>query len=513
VVTPARSLTDRLVELAAAQPRATAVHDESGSATYRELVEAAARVASGLAGRGLPRGARVALAMQPSAVYVAATLGVLLAGGVPVPVNTRLTVTEATTYLNPLGPVLVLTDQAYAGFARELGPEVVLASGAGAPAPLLDRLTGLLGDDALHVDVSPDEPAIVFPTGGTTGLPKGAWYSHRGLGDFCRSVVQAHERTPEDVEIYFSPFFHVSLCTGLFTTLHAGGTTDILRSFDAEAALAAVARGGNRLMGSPTMFVALRTSPSFAATDRSGVRSVAFGSTDATGPFVEALRRDYPNARLRYGYGATEYGPVTSMPHEVLVAGTRSGVGRPNDGVALRVLDEQGEDVAAGQVGELAVRCSWEAEGYWGRPAETASTFTDAGVRLGDLGRIDAEGWVHIAGRSKEMIITGGENVFPVEVEGAFAHHGDVQEVCVYGVTDEYWGERVEAAVVPVAGRALDLEALLSHARARLAGYKVPKRVLVVDALPLTPNNKPDRRALRAAAEARVDSMSWREAR
>jgi fatty-acyl-CoA synthase len=302
-------------------------------------------------------------------------------------------------------------------------------------------------------------------------------------------VAANQDRSPRDVEIYFSPFFHVSLATGLLTGLSAGGSVDVLRCFDAEAALAAIRRGGTRLMGSPTMFVALRQSPSFARTDRSGVTHVAFGATDATKPFVDALLGDFPNARLYYGYGATEYGPVTALPHEEM--GSRTGVGRAVAGVELQVV--------GGEPGELAVRCPWQAEGYWGRPEETAATFTDQGIMLGDVASIDADGWVVLSGRSKEMVITGGENVFPIEVENVLALHPAVSEVCVFGVPDDYWGERVEAAVVVRPGTTLDADDLVAFARTRLAGYKVPKGVHELPALPLTPNNKPDRRALRSA--------------
>ena len=477
-----------LADLVAAHagPR-PALRDDCGTASYAELVDVAGRLAGGLVDLGVQPGDRVALAMEPSAAYVTAVLAVLRAGGVVVPLNTRLTVPETMTYLEPLHPRLLLVDRTYEDWVSV--PSVVALHVAEA-GDLNHRLRDLLGTDP-QVDISPESPAIVFPTGGTTGLPKGAWYSHRGLGAFCSAVAAGQDRSPRDVEIYFSPFFHVSLSTGLLTGLSAGGSVDVQRSFDAAAALEAIARGGNRLMGSPTMFVALRQAPAFASTDRSGVTHVAFGATDATKPFVDALLQDFPRARLLYGYGATEYGPVTAMPHEDM--GTRTGVGRAVAGVELQVV--------GGDTGELAVRCPWQAEGYWGRPEETAATFTPQGVMLGDIGRIDDDGWVVLMGRSKELVITGGENVFPIEVENALALHPAVGEVCVYGVPDDYWGERVEAAVVVRPGATLDTDDLLAFARTRLAGYKVPKVVRELAALPLTPNNKPDRRALRSKVE------------
>ena len=472
--------------LAAHSADRLALRDECGSATYGELLDAAGRVAGGLSDRGVRPGDRIALAMDPSVAYVATLLGVLEAGAVAVPLNTRLTPSETATYLEPLAPSLVLADPTHEDWSPV--PSLVVRHVA-ERGDLASRLGDLLGSEPADVHLEPGSPAIVFPTGGTTGLPKGAWYSHSGLARFCTAVAANQDRSPDDVEIYFSPFFHVSLCTGLLTCLAAGGTVDVLRAFDAETALAAIRRGGTRLMGSPTMFVALRQAATFAATDRSGVTQVAFGATDATKPFIDSLLQDFPRARLYYGYGATEYGPVTALPHEEM--GARNGVGRAVPGVELTVVGTQ--------PGELAVRCPWQAEGYWGRPEETAATFTAEGVLLGDIASIDADGWVVLKGRSKEMVITGGENVFPIEVENVLALHPAVSEVCVFGVPDDYWGERVEAAVVVRPGTTLDTEDVVAFARTRLAGYKVPKAVHLLPALPLTPNNKPDRRALQAA--------------
>lgn len=469
-----------------------ALRDDCGSVTFAELVAVAGRVAGGLADRGLQPGDRVALAMEPSAAYVTALLGVLSAGAVAVPLNTRLTPPETATYLEPIAPRLLLADPAHEGW---LPVPTVVARHVDECGDLASRLRDLLGAGFAQVNLEPDSPAIIFPTGGTTGLPKGAWYSHAGLARFCTHVAANQDRSPGDIEVYFSPFFHVSLCAGVLTCLAAGGAVDVLRTFDPEDALAAIRRGGTRLMGSPTMFVALRQAPSFGSTDRSGVTHVGFGATDATKPFIDSLLHDFPKARLYYGYGATEYGPVTAMPHEAMVQGGRNGVGRAVAGVELRVVGEQ--------PGELAVRCAWQAEGYWGRPEETAATFTADGVMLGDIASIDADGWVVLKGRSKEMVITGGENVFPIEVENVLALHPAVNEVCVFGVPDDYWGERVEAAVVVRPGATLDTDDMVAFARTRLAGYKVPKAVHELAALPLTPNNKPDRRALRAAAESR----------
>ncbi|MFN2538608.1 MAG: class I adenylate-forming enzyme family protein, partial [Mycobacteriales bacterium] len=353
-------LSDRIARHARERGRELALRDDGGDTSFAELWSVATRVASGLAARGVEPGDRVALALEPSAPYVALVLGLMLAGAVPAPMNTRLAEQEARAYLEPLAPVLLVTDAAHQSWSQALAPSLLVAA---APGPLEQRLRELVGDQPLAA-LQRDAPAIVFPTGGTTGLPKGAWYTHARLAAFCASVAVAQQRSSGDVEVYFSPFFHVSLCTGLLTSLHAGGAVHVLPRFDTAATLDAVRRGGSRLMGSPTMFVALRADEGFTATDRSGVRQVAFGATDATKPFVDALLTDYPQARLFYGYRATEFGPVTAMPHEVMLEGSRTGVGRALPGVDLRVVGTEGTALAPGEVGELAVSCPWQANGY-----------------------------------------------------------------------------------------------------------------------------------------------------
>jgi fatty-acyl-CoA synthase len=507
---PPLFLIDRIGWHARSRPEGIALVDDVTAVDYRQLWSAVEGVAAELHARGLRTGDRVATAMRPSSAHVAVVLGAMLAGLVPVPVNTRLTAHEASAFLDVLEPAVVVTDTRHAAWAAELGHPVQTVPRSEDDAPLTERLSGILQPDGTPPPrgFGPDAPAIVFPTGGTTGLPKGAVYTHERLWLFATSAggarpsVSVWDPPGANQELYFSPFFHVSLCTGLLTTLFIGGTVRVMAAFDAAVALRHIAAGATHLMGSPTMFVALRTHPDFAATDRTGVGLVAFGSTHATPEFVAQLRSDFPAARLRYGYGATEYGPVTAMTDADMDAGRLDGVGRPYPDTTIRILDPDGIEVPRGEVGQIAVQCAWHATGYWGRPEESAATFTPAGVLLGDLGRMADDGWVTMAGRLKEMIITGGENVFPAEVEDALSSHPAVSEVCVYGATDDYWGERVEAAVVTAQGATVDLAQLKAHASATLASYKLPKVLHVVDALPLTPNNKPDRRALRAAAEA-----------
>jgi fatty-acyl-CoA synthase len=346
----------------------------------------------------------------------------------------------------------------------------------------------------------------VFPTGGTTGTPKGAYYDQRRMWVWLNSVIQADGNERGDVELFFSPFFHVTLGVGLLARLLGAGTVRIQPQFDPGAALAAIGEGATRLVGAPTMYAAMRAHPDFAATPRDHVRVVTFGSSPATEAFVRQMAEDYPAAKVRTAFGATEIGPVTGFEHEDLLAGRYAGVGRPLPGVRIHVAGPDGERLGPGEVGELVVVSPWQTLGYYNAPEETAATFRPDGVHLGDLGYFDEDGWLHIAGRSKEMIVTGGENVFPAEVDTVLAEHPGVLQALTYGVPDDFWGEAVEAAIVPAPGAAgVTVDELRDFGRARLAGYKLPRSLRIVDALPLTPNNKPDRGAARQAAIAERD--------
>ncbi|MDA3624006.1 class I adenylate-forming enzyme family protein [Saccharopolyspora sp. WRP15-2] len=479
-----------------------ALVDECGELTFAELVAAMDAVATGLRNAGARPGDRVVTAMQPSIPHTIAILGTLAGGMVAAPLNIRLTAPEARTYLAALDPTLVLADQTYAPLAHETGYQVVELPAADRELPVAQRLEPLHAPTGDRFRPAEDDLAVIFATGGTTGTPKGAVHTHRSLWLWLNTCAHGNPRTPADVELFFSPFFHITLGTNLLAPLMAGGEVWIQRRFDATAALAAIDRGASRLMGAPTMFAALRARPEFAGTRRSNVTAIRFGSAPSTDDFVQGLLRDFPNARIRAGFGATEFGSVMGFDHEDLLAGRFSGVGRPLPGATVRILGEDGREVPTGAVGDLVVSCPWQTRGYYGLAEDTAATFRPDGVHIGDLASRTEDGWVFIAGRRKEMIISGGENVYPREVEEVVLRHPHVADAIVYGMPDEHWGERVEVGVVAAPDARIDLEELRAHCRSALAGYKIPKTLRLLTAIPLTPNNKPDRRRVRAEALA-----------
>jgi acyl-CoA synthetase (AMP-forming)/AMP-acid ligase II len=232
-----------------------------------------------------------------------------------------------------------------------------------------------------------------------------------------------------------------------------------------------------------------------------GIKRVVYGGSAVTSVFVDRLARSFPNAELTTSYGATEFaGAVTRVTGTDARAGRLQGAGRPISGASIEIRGPDGQPLPTGEVGEIAVRSPWQTLGYWHQPAETADTYGDDGfIQVGDLGRFDDDGWLHVVGRLKEMIITGGENVFPSEVERELSAVPGVAEAVVFGVPDPHWGERVEAVVRPSAEGALDPDVVRTSLRDVLAGYKIPKRVHLVNEIPLTGANKVDRAALTRA--------------
>ena len=472
-------------------PDRLALRDEHGDVSYGALWSAAERLAGGLRAKGVRPGDRVVTALPPGAAQLAVMFGAMVAGAVAAPLNVKLTRPEVRRYLDPVAPRLVVASAAHAELVDD---PLVLADPVAGP---FDALGPLLGEPGPRLsDVDPAAPAILFGTGGTTGLPKAGCWTHRSLWLYAAACVGAMEVRRTDVELFFSPFFHIALVTGPFGTLFAGGACHFQPGFDEAEVLRAVTGGTvTRFFGAPTALARLIDHPDCTPESTRAVRRILFGSTRSEPDLPGRLRAAFPSAELITGYGATEFGAVARLRSWELVDGVDQGVGAPVPGVDIRVVDPLGVESAAGEVGEIVVHAPWQITGYWGQP------LLDGGVRSGDLGFVDGDGYLHLRGRSKDLVITGGENVFPAEVEDALAQHPDIAEAAVFGRPDPDWGERVEAALVPRAGVALDNDEVRAFCRERLAGYKVPKVFHVLDRLPLTATMKVDRRRLRELAD------------
>jgi acyl-CoA synthetase (AMP-forming)/AMP-acid ligase II len=440
------------------------------SLTYGELWERSARVAGGLRTAGVKRGERVAIRLGNGIDWVLAFFGAQLLGAVAVPVNTRF------------------TEEEVAYVVRDSGASYTFAPGA----PLPD------GAPVAGEELGPRDLAAIFYTSGTTGFPKGAMTSH---GNFLtnsenafRCLFTDRAEGPSTSTLVSVPLFHVTGCNSqLITALDLGGRTEILSGpLDFDGFFQAVGEHGvNQLVSVPAIFHAVVHHPRFPELDVSRVRWVSYGGAPIAESLVHRLKDAFPQARVGNGFGLTETSSLTSfLPHEEAEEHADSvGFAMPVVDLALAAV-EGGRD-SNRYAGELLVRGPNVVQGYWNKPQATAETFTDGWLHTGDIARVDPDGLLYIVDRSKDMINRGGENVYSIEVENALAGAPGVGEAAVVAVADEMMGEKVGAVIVPLAGRELDIDAVLAHTRAHLADFKVPQYVAVRDEpLPRNPGGK-----------------------
>jgi acyl-CoA synthetase (AMP-forming)/AMP-acid ligase II len=456
----------------------TAVVELDGPAvTYAELAERAGRVAGGLRGAGVRPGDRVALRLGNGLDWVLAFWGTHLAGGVVVPLNTRLAEVEAE---------YILGDCAAAYVVRP-----------GEPLPEGDPVEPF---DAAHTDV-----AALFYTSGTTGRPKGAMVTHENFLSAVESVIRCRgldrDSADRQATLISVPLFHVTgCCSQLMTQVGVGGESVIMPRFTPADFLRAIAAHRITLVTSvPTIYELVLRHPSFPGTDVSTVRTLSYGGAPMAPELVHRLLEAFPNARLGNGFGLSETSALaTFLPHEY-ARDHADSVGFPTPVNELR-LDRP--DPVTG-VGELLIRGPNVVAGYWGDPVRTAETFVDGWLHTGDMATI-RDGLVRIVDRAKDMINRGGENVYSVEVENALAAHPDVVEVAVVGVPDPVMGEKVGAVVLPRPGVLPGelVPSLIDFARTQLADFKVPQFVRVLDApLPRNAGGKVLKRPLREAGD------------
>ena len=460
-----------------------------------ELDQASARLAGQLAGAGVGVGDRVAFQVRKSPAVVVLHLALLRCGAIQVPVNPDYAATEVRGLLDDADPVLVVRDPAC---PKVPGPwRTVTLDQAGAGS-----LFDLPPSDGALPEVGASDGAAILFTSGTTGRPKGALLTHANLAFNARTLVEAWGFGPDDHLVHALPLFHTH---GLFVALHcalvSGASMTLLPAFDVEQVVDALVgqRSGTVLMGVPTYYSRLLESSRFDAEHLRHVRLLVSGSAPMTPALHEAVRLRTGHAVLER-YGMTETSMIASNPLE----GTRKpgSVGPPLPGVGVRVVPAEpppGEQDSG--VGEVEVMGPNVFGGYWRRPELAQEVFTSDGwFRTGDLGRIDDDGYLHLVGRSKDLVISGGLNVYPADVEAVLDAIPGVRESAVVGVPDADLGERVVAvvAVATPSGRSgPDADQIRAVCRARLAGYQTPKQVVLVEALPRNAMGKVAKNVLR----------------
>jgi fatty-acyl-CoA synthase len=463
------------------------VFGEGERQTYGELDDRAGRWAAVFTERGIGRGDRVAFLGENQPAFVEVLFGAARVGVVFVPVNTRLAAPEVAHILADSGARLLVHDERAAAVATEaagdlsrilVGAEADAALAAVEPAP-----------EAPGVGL--DDPAAILYTSGTTGRPKGAVLTHGNLTWNSLNTLVDADIVSTDVALVISPLFHAaSLGMGLLPVLLKGGTVVLERAFDAGRALRIIDEHRvTMLSGVPTTYQFMAEHPDWASTDLSTLAKLTCGGSPVPTRVLEAF--EARGLSFSQGYGMTETSPGATYLPATRTRAKMGSAGQPHFFTEVRVVDENGQSLEPGEIGEIQVRGPNVTPGYHGNPAATAEAFTaDGWFRTGDLGSFDDDGYLFVADRLKDMIISGGENIYPAEVEDLILGLDEVTGAAVIGIPDERWGETPWAVVTLRPGAELTTERLAEHLNGRIARYKIPKNVVVVDELPRTASGK-----------------------
>jgi long-chain acyl-CoA synthetase len=473
--------------------------------TYGELDRDSDRFAGYLRGAGVKRGDRVALMLPNRFEFAVAYYGALRLGAVIVPLNVLLKRGEIAFFLRDSGAAFLVAWSHCAAEARagaaEAELESVLVLGDGDDAEALPQV--LLGQESGDIleQVEPNQTAVLMYTSGTTGSPKGAQLTHFGLMMTARVCGEMLDVRPDDRVLGTLPFFHVfgQSCI-LNTAIGRGARVVMMDRFSASESLDLVQEEGvTHLLGVPTMYVEWANDPSLELRDLSALRLAASGGASLPVEVLRSFERGF-GCRLLEGYGLSECSGVASFNH--LDRPSKPGsIGTQLWGTEMRVIDGDGRPLSVGEVGEIAIRGYNLMSGYHGRPEEaSAPGDADGWFRTGDLAEVDQDGFFFIVGRSKELIIRGGYNVYPREIEEVLYRHPAVLDAAVVGVPDAVLGEEVVAVVVAKPEMAADGEELKLHVRDQVAAYKYPRRVVFADALPKGATGKILKREIDVAA-------------
>jgi long-chain acyl-CoA synthetase len=500
-------VADVLREHAASRGDHVALRSGDDALTYSELDERSSRLANGLLELGVGEGLRIAYLGRSAPQVVELLFAAAKVGAVLVPLNWRLSPSELDAVLEDSRAPLLVVAPPY----LELAGELAAARGLRVVS-VGDEYERLL---AAHDATDPggrgasSDVIVQMYTSGTTGVAKGVLTTHRNLA--AAAETSPYWRFDADsVSLTPLPMFHIGGIGWAFLGLWNGATTILVSEFDAAAVLETFER--RRVTNAvlvPTMLQLMTTVPGAALRDYSALRSIAYGASPITTPVLEAALRTF-GCEFFGVYGLTEStgGVVHLEPQDHDPDGPRAhllrSAGKPLPWVDVRVVDpDTSRDVHPYEIGEVWLRAPNVMAGYFNREEETAAVLVDGWLRTGDGGYVDEEGYLFLTDRMKDMIVSGGENVYPIEVEQALAQHPSVDDVAVIGVPDERWGETVMALVILRDGAAPSAEELVAFARERLAGYKLPRIVTFVDQLPRTPTGKVLKRELRARFAAR----------
>ncbi|KUH87945.1 MULTISPECIES: long-chain-fatty-acid--CoA ligase [unclassified Mycobacterium] len=484
----------------AERPDAVALVAGDRTLTFADLDERSNRAAQAFRAAGVGFGDRVAFIEKNGIEFFEVVCALSKLGAIVVPVNWRLAPAEMAHIIDDADARVVVVGTEFFGHVEAIENRLAAAVVAVGEHPRWPRFDAWLAEHPTEdpcVTTQPDDVAFLMYTSGTTGAPKGVMLTNDNY--FCKAtgIAEKWRFDADSVSLAVMPMFHMAGSGWALVGLCEGARTVVLRDVDPPAILEAVGRHGvTNMLLVPVVIQRLLETPGVERTDFTSLRAIVYGASPITDDvLLKALERF--DCDLLQVYGQTETtGSITQLDRhdpELL-----RSCGKPFPWVQVRIVDPEGRDVPVGTVGELWTRSRQNMRGYWNNPAATAATLTDDGwLKTGDAGYLDGEGYVFLHDRVKDMIVSGGENVYPAEVENVLMTHPAVVDAAVIGVPDPTWGEAVKAIVVPASGGGPTESELIAYTRDRLAGFKLPKSVSFAEDLPRTPSGKVLKRALR----------------
>ena len=483
------NLATILTESAARDPDRVALKLDDAEVSYGLLDSGTALMAGLLAEKGIGPGDRVGIMLPNVPYFAVAYYGVLRAGGVVVPMNVLLKRREVEFYVSDPGAKLLIAwhgfaEDAQAG-AEDAGVECLLV----APGEF-EQLVGAAQPRAEVAGTDDSDTAVILYTSGTTGTPKGAELTHANLKRNCEIARGLFDLGAEAVTLGALPLFHAFGQTcGLNATIAGGGMLTLIPRFDPGKALEIIERDRVTVFeGVPTMYNAILHHPDASSFDTSTLEVCASGGAAMPVEVMHGFEEKF-GCKVLEGYGLSETSPVASFNHPDRERKAGS-IGTPVDGVEMKVVDDEGHDLPAGEVGEIVIRGHNVMKGYWNRPDATAEAIRDGWFHTGDMAKVDEDGYFFIVDRKKDMIIRGGYNVYPREIEEILYEHPTVREVAVVGIPHDELGEEIGAAVALKNGAETTADELRAYVKEQVAAYKYPRQVWFVEDLPKGPTGK-----------------------
>ena len=482
--------------------------DAGYEATYDQHLDRVLRLSSAMGDElGVGRSDRFAVMALNSHQFEELYHAGLLGAGVLNPLNLRLAPKELEFILQDSGTEVCFVDAAFAPLIDRVRAEagierVVLIGGGDAPHDVNYEDLIAAGEPIIPDEPAEDDPVVLMYTGGTTGLPKGVLIDHRAMMLDLYKVATRWGMNEEFVYLHQTPMFHAASLGAVLAVPAVGAKTAFVPMFEPKAVMEAIERFGVTMsVMVPTMIAMVLAHPDFTPERLASMDVLTYGASPMPEALLDRLLQLFPDMDIYQGYGMTEScGLLTALGPEEHRRGGRilRSAGRPLPGSVVSIQDEEGHVLPPGATGEVCAQAGNYMKEYWNRPEETAAAFRDGWYRTGDAGYIDEEGYVYLVDRVKDMIVTGGENVYSAEVENAIASHPSVAQVAVIGIPSEQWGEAVHAIVVLKDGERATEEDITSWCRERIAGFKVPKSVEIrTEPLPLSGALKVLKRELR----------------